>query len=278
MVTIAIPIYNAESYLRNAIQSIINQTYKDWTLFLVNDGSTDGSLSIMQEFAALDNRIQIINDGQNKGLIARLNQSISLAKTKYYARMDADDIMYVTRLEEQVLFLEEHPEVDVLGTSIMTIDNKNTIIGSGLYFGSVETFVHPTVMGKVSWFRSNHYSEDAFRAEDFELWARTSSYSVFWALEKPLLFYREIGVPTLKKTIQSQKTLIRIFFNYKKYNKSMWWCFKNTIMTILKMGIYVCFSVIGCSDFIVKNRRRTPLPLKDWLTESDLNESIINKK
>ena len=132
LVTIAIPVYNGESYLRDAIQSVVNQTFQDWELYLINDGSTDNSLAIMQEYALNDIRIKVIDDGQNKGLVTRLNQSIETAIGKYYARMDADDIMYVTRIEEQVRFLESHPDVDVLGTSIMIIDNENNIVGSNL--------------------------------------------------------------------------------------------------------------------------------------------------
>ena len=139
-VTIAIPVYNGESYLRDAIQSVVNQTFQDWELYLVNDGSTDGSLAIMQEYALRDIRIKVIDDGQNKGLVTRLNQSIEIAVGKYYARMDADDIMYITRIEEQVKFLESHPDVDVLGTSIMIIDNNNNIMGSGMCSGIVQLF------------------------------------------------------------------------------------------------------------------------------------------
>ena len=94
LVTIAIPVYNGESYLRDAIQSVVNQTFQDWELYLINDGSTDNSLAIMQEYALNDIRIKVIDDGQNKGLVTRLNQSIETAIGKYYARMDADDIMF----------------------------------------------------------------------------------------------------------------------------------------------------------------------------------------
>ena len=119
LVSIVIPVYNGEVYLRDAIQSVVNQTFQNWKLYLINDGSTDGSLVIMEEYALRDARIKVIDDGQNKGLVTRLNQSVEIAVGKYYARMDADDIMYITRIEEQVTFLESHPDVDVLGTSIM---------------------------------------------------------------------------------------------------------------------------------------------------------------
>lgn len=276
MVTIAIPIYNGERYLRDAIQSVINQTYQDWVLYLVNDGSTDNSLSIMREFAARDSRIKIIDDAQNKGLVVRLNQSVALADTKYYARMDADDIMYVTRIEEQVKFLEEHPDIDVLGTSIMTIDDKNNIVGSALKAGKVESFIHPTVMGRSVWFKNNPYSMWAVRAEDTELWYRTSVKSNFWSLDKPLFFYREFGIPTLSKTLQSQKTLIKIFARYKSYNRSFGWCVKKTVTTIAKMAIYTFFAVIGQTDFIVKRRCRVPIQVENRLNDIDLQKSILD--
>lgn len=181
LVSIVIPVYNGEVYLRDAIQSVVNQTFQNWKLYLINDGSTDGSLVIMEEYALRDARIKVIDDGQNKGLVTRLNQSVEIAVGKYYARMDADDIMYITRIEEQVTFLESHPDVDVLGTSIMIIDNNNDIVGSDMYTGEVNSFIHPTVMGKLEWFRSNPYCEWALRAEDMELWSRTASKSKFWA-------------------------------------------------------------------------------------------------
>ena len=199
LVTIAIPIFNADKYIRDAIQSCINQTYQNWELLLMCDGSTDNSTVIAKEIANGDSRIKIIDDGQNRGLIARLNQSIEMCETKYYARMDADDIMCINRIEEQVKFMEEHAEVDVCGSSIMTIDNNNNIIGSSFNEGRVNSFIHPTVFGRTEWFRENPYANWALRAEDFELWIRTSGKSNFYALPQPLLFYREFGVPTFKK-------------------------------------------------------------------------------
>lgn len=275
LVTIAIPIYNAMPYLRDAIQSVINQTYKDWVMFLINDGSTDGSLALMQEFAEKDNRILIYNDGQNRGLIARLNQSIKMCKTKYYARMDADDIMYIARIKEQIDFLESHPEVDVCGTSIMTIDSKNNIVGSGFTEGWVSSFIHPTVMGKTEWFNANCYADWAFRAEDFELWTRTSEQSIFYAIGKPLLFYREFGVPTFKKYYLSQKTVIIIAHHYKKYGKSFLWYIRTVNNAIIKIIINAFFAFIGNTDLLISMRRRKPIPIEQQLNTIDLNQSIM---
>lgn len=270
LVSIAIPIYNAGKYLDYAICSCINQTYTNWELLLVCDGSTDNSLQIAESYAAKDGRITIVNDGINKGLVYRLNQSVQMAKGKYYARMDADDIMGVHRIEEQVNFLENHLDIDLVGSSIMIIDNKNEIVGSGSSVGEVDGFIHPTVMGHTEWFRRNPYSDWAVRAEDKELWCRTFRNSRFWSLEKPLLFYREFGVPTLNKTLMTQKTLLKIFSRYSNYDKSLGWALKNIVFTLAKMCAYMFFAMIGKIDFIVSRRSRKPVPSELCMTQDDL--------
>lgn len=274
LVTIAIPIYNAEQYLRHAIQSCINQTYKNWELLLMCDGSTDRSTCIAHEMAAHDCRIRVVDDGQNKGLIYRLNQSINMAKGQLYARMDSDDIMYVTRIEEQVIFFEEHPDADVVGTSIMTIDKENNIVGSGYYDGEVTSFVHPSIMGRTTWFRNNPYADWPIRAEDMELWLRTSSHSKFYAIGKPLLFYREFGMPTFYKYLATQKTLFRVYANYNYYNKTFLWCIGNSLLTIAKIILSALFTLLGKADMFVYFRRRLPISNELQLTAEDLNLSI----
>ena len=275
LVTIAIPIFNADKYIRDAIQSCINQTYQNWELLLMCDGSTDNSTVIAKEIANGDSRIKIIDDGQNRGLIARLNQSVEMCETKYYARMDADDIMCINRIEEQVKFMEEHAEVDVCGSSIMTIDNNNNIIGSSFNEGRVNSFIHPTVFGRTEWFRENPYANWALRAEDFELWIRTSGKSNFYALPQPLLFYREFGVPTFKKYYLTQKTIIKVATHYKEYRKSFFWFVKTTVSSYVKIFINVLFSLIGKMDLLVAMRRRKQLPNGVLLTDSDLKKAIL---
>lgn len=276
LVTIAIPIYNAEKYLRDAIQSCINQTYTNWVLLLMCDGSTDQSTTIAKEYADRDPRIKLIDDGQNRGLIARLNQSVEMCKTKYYARMDADDIMCVNRLEEQVTFMEKHTDVDVCGSSIMTIDNNNKIIGSGFNTGKVSGFIHPTVMGRTQWFKANHYADWALRAEDFELWTRTSEKSSFYAIEKPLLFYREFGVPTFKKYYLSQRTILQVARRYKKYDKSFFWFAKLSVFTYAKILINAFMALIRQMDVLVAMRRRVKVPEELMLTKIDLDKAITS--
>ena len=273
LVTVAIPIFNAEKYLKYSIQSVLNQTYRDFELILINDGSTDKSLDIILSFH--DERIRVIDDGENKGLIERLNQSVKLARGEYYVRMDADDIMYITRIEEQLVFLQSHPDIDVLGASIMTIDDENHIHGSGYSSGNVSSFFHPTVMGRTKWFLENKYTAWAKRAEDTELWIRTSHSSKFYSLGKPLLFYREFGVPNTQKYIQTQITLTKIYSRYKEYNKTLGWSVNNNILTTSKIIIWMVFDLFGCQDFLVGKRRRKPLPYELCLGQKDLEASIM---
>ena len=127
LVTIAIPFYNSGEYLKYAVKSVLNQTYANWELILLNDGSTDNYEDIISEFE--DKRIRFINDGYQLGLPARLNQLSLIAHGEYYARMDADDIMHPQRIELQVEFLVKHPEIDVVGSYAYYIDKDNSILG-----------------------------------------------------------------------------------------------------------------------------------------------------
>ena len=274
LVTIAIPIYNAENYLHYAIQSCINQTYKNWILLLMCDGSTDNSTAIAYSMAEKDTRIKVVDDGENKGLVARLNQTIQMTETKYYARMDADDIMFISRIEEQVRFMEEHQDIDVCGSSIMIIDNNNSIKGSGLSEGPVLGFFHPTVFGKTEWFKKNLYAEWALRAEDFELWNRTISYSKFFSIGKPLLFYREYGIPIVKKYIQTQNTILRVFSYYRKYDKTFFWFLSNSLVSIGKICLYQLFSAFDGIESLVSMRKRKSVSSKQQLRQADLFLSI----
>lgn len=110
-VSIVLPVYNAGSVLQQALLSLSHQTFRDWELILIDDGSTDGCLS---GFRPADGRIILIQDGANRGLAARLNEGIDHARGKYLARMDQDDIAYPERLEAQVNFLGKHPEIDLV--------------------------------------------------------------------------------------------------------------------------------------------------------------------
>lgn len=199
LITIAIPFFNAEKYLKEAVQSVIDQTYRNWHLILMDDGSTDSSLQIAEELAKNDSRITVYSDGLNKNLGQRLNEISSITKTQFLARMDADDIMHPTRIGKQIKTLLENPKIDVLGTNAYSIDENGKTIGIRLNpqhrkeLFPVDSFIHPSIMGKTKWFQKNPYDVKAVRIEDAELWLRTKAHSKFYCLAEPLLYYREIG-------------------------------------------------------------------------------------
>lgn len=224
VISIGIPFYNAENYLAYAIQSVLSQSYQNWELILVDDGSIDNSLKIAQKFAHKDIRIKVICDGKNRQLPYRLNQLIKESKGKFIARMDADDIMHPLRLEKQLEILRVYSDIDVLGTNAYVIDENNLVFGcrykqvEGLE--KVDGFIHPSIMGKKSWFLDNPYDEKAIRIEDAELWYRTKHQSNFMITYEPLLFYREFGKYYYKKYFLAN---ISKKYILQKYNYSSFW-------------------------------------------------------
>lgn len=119
-ISIVMPVYNSEKFLRESIESILNQTYKDFEFIIINDGSTDNSLKIINKYSEIDNRIIMISR-ENKGLVYSLNEGMHVAKYDYIARMDADDIAMPQRLQKQIDFLEKNEEIDILGTMVSVI-------------------------------------------------------------------------------------------------------------------------------------------------------------
>jgi len=199
LVTIGLAIYNAEATLVSAVQSIVAQTYQEWELLLVDDGSRDASLKIAQDFK--DERIVVVSDGKNKGHSARLNQAVKMARGQYCCRMDQDDIAFPNRLEKQVEFLERHPDIDLVASSVVVFRNDGSLAGvvqipeshqeicrhpwRGFYFP------HPTWMGKTAWFLAHPYSSRADGAEDQFLLYNACRESSFAGIPEVLLGYRE---------------------------------------------------------------------------------------
>lgn len=276
MVTIGLPFYNAEKYLALAIESVLQQTYTDWELLLLDDGSTDDSLSIAQSYAQKDSRIKVISDGKNKNLAARLNELPSLAQGLYLARMDADDIMHPARIERQLAVLGTHPEIDVLGTNAYIINDENAVIGTRYPLTTentltrVKSFIHPTIIAKKQWFLENPYDTKALRMEDAELWYRTFSKYHFVRLNEPLLFYREVGNNYYKKYFLAQQSKAYIFSKYS--NESYWKQYFRA--NFLKGIVYRIAHIFGMEQWLV-NRRNVKISLvKPYTAYRDENKTI----
>lgn len=254
LISVGIPFFNAEKFLSKAIESVISQSYDNWELLLLDDGSNDGSLEIAKRFEQHDNRVKVFSDGKNKGLGARLNELAMLSNGEYIARMDADDIMHPQRLETQLQILTDNPSIDVLGTNAYVIDENDLVFGmryrqqSGLI--KVEHFIHPTIMGKKQWFLDNPYDEKAIRIEDAELWYRTKSSSNFYITYEPLLFYREFGNNYYKKYFQANGSAMHIL---NKYPEDKFW--KNFFLSNkIKGSVYKIFNMIGKEQILIERR------------------------
>jgi len=210
------PVRNCGNTLALTLRSLQKQTFSDWELFLVDDGSTDETLSVAYGFT--DPRIKILSDGNQRGLPARINQVIDTAISPYLARMDGDDIAYPERLERQLAYHQMHPDVDLVGTWVVVFDAAGKVIGKRTggeshaeicvkpYAGF--PMAHPTYMGKLDWFRRYRYNESALISQDQELLFRAYRFSRFANVPQILLGYREEAI-NLKKNLAGR----RIFAN-----------------------------------------------------------------
>lgn len=196
-VTVLMPVYNGEAFLHEAIDSILNQTFQDFEFLIINDGSTDSTEAIIQSYT--DPRIRYEKNPQNLRLIATLNKGIDLARGEYIARMDADDISMPNRLEKQVIFMDSHPEVGLLGAAFDTF-NENGHLASVCYAATHEAIQlrhlyqihlsHGTGLFRVAVLKKHqlYFNPEFSHAEDYELWSRLSKVTRFANL--PDMLYR----------------------------------------------------------------------------------------
>jgi glycosyltransferase involved in cell wall biosynthesis len=197
------------------MESILNQVYKDIEVLAINDGSTDSSVKILAGFD--DERLRILNNDENKGLIYTLNRGINEARGKYIARMDADDIAYPRRLGLQVDFLESHPNVLLLGGCADVIDDRNiqfshitvpashSEIMQQILNGSC--FIHPSVMFRTSAVKKlGGYRPQAIHAEDYDLWLRIIQKHKVANLPDTLIRYRVHPGQVSQRQLRQQRT------------------------------------------------------------------------
>jgi glycosyltransferase involved in cell wall biosynthesis len=210
-------VYNAAATVALAIRSIQYQSLEDWELIVIDDGSLDQTRKIIAE--TQDPRIRLIQEPyENLGLAARLNQCVRLARGRYVARMDGDDVAYPERLARQVQYLERHPEIDLLGSGAVVFKGEGEVLG--LFPTACDheeicrrpwwgfPLAHPTWMGRRVWFASHPYQEGCIRCEDQELLLRSFSHSKFAALEEVLLGYRMDAI-SARKTGQGRLNYCR---------------------------------------------------------------------
>jgi glycosyltransferase involved in cell wall biosynthesis len=189
-VSVILPVYNAEEFLTEALQSVLNQSYQRFELIAIDDGSTDGSAQILAEFARRDKRVAM-HRRQNRGVAATANECLERAKNDFVVRIDADDVMLPNRIERQVWFMQQHPDISVASCYAWLIDRKGKILARAKPKVNIErgirecepnhfvSLIQPaTIMRRQDVAAVGGYSSGYRFAEDRELWGRlvTSGY------------------------------------------------------------------------------------------------------
>ncbi|MFC2044652.1 glycosyltransferase family 2 protein [Chloroflexota bacterium] len=182
-ISVVMSVWNGERYLHEAINSVLQQTFADYEFIIVNDASTDSSQQIICSFH--DDRIKVINNEENIGLTMSLNKAMKMAGGEYIARQDADDISLADRFAEQLKYLDEHPDVALLGTSAYYIDENGETTGKCVIAGSLSIgrllkgnrFIHGSTMFRTTVADELGGYNDLFRyGQDYELWLRIAGH------------------------------------------------------------------------------------------------------
>ncbi len=209
-ITVLLPVYNCEMYVKTAVESIVNQSYTDFELLIIDDASTDATVSIIKSID--DSRIQLIEKQVNTGYTNSLNYGLKLSKGEYVARMDGDDISYPERFTKQIAYLETHPDVVVCGTTYKIVGNDKRIslpenheaIKLGLLWGNC--IAHPSVMIRKECLDvfSIQYDSEREPAEDYDLWVRLLAIGKLHNLQEVLLEYRLYHNQVSRKRAEEQ--------------------------------------------------------------------------
>lgn len=202
-ISVILPVYNTEQFLKDSINSILEQTYTNFEIIIINDGSSDNSQSVINSYA--DNRIICIHQEQNMGLIPSLNNAIHIAKGDFIVRMDADDIAIKNRIQLQVQYLIENPSIDIVAShAIFFEEDINTPISNWDLDLATNTpeeikkaliwencIIHPSVCMRSEIAKSLLYDPAQKNYEDYDLWLRATSYNInIGKINEPLLYYR----------------------------------------------------------------------------------------
>lgn len=286
LVSIGMPVRNNERTLALAIRSILNQTYTNWELLLIDDGSSDATPDIARNFAEADERIRFSSDGQPLGLPERLNQTIAASRGEYFARMDGDDVAYPMRLERQVDYLQRHPEVDLVGAWAIIFGREGVVFGKRTGAEHHEAIcnrphigfplIHPTYFGRIEFFRRYGYRSSAVRCEDQEMLLRAHlgahrndelnrSLIKFGNVPSILLGYRE-------EYLDMNKILVSRFYHAKSFLKLFFslghpiTAFRASVGQGLRAIVDVCAITSGLGYRLLRHRALpvTAAEIEEW--------------
>lgn len=213
LVSVILPCFNNEKFIDDCIDSVLNQSWYNLELIIIDDGSTDNTKLIIENYN--DSRIKYIKNKKNSGIVYSLNKGISIAKGKYIARIDSDDLMHKKRLEKQVQFMEKNQDIALVGTWHYVINDSKKVIGLKQYFTQDEEiksilpfespFSHPSVMIRLDTIKPIKYSELYNYCEDYDLWFKIASNYKVANIPEFLTYYRVHETNINKNYLKEQK-------------------------------------------------------------------------
>ncbi|MGE2714598.1 glycosyltransferase family 2 protein [Mycolicibacterium litorale] len=275
-VSIVMPVRNVQGTIDPAIRSIVAQTWKAWELVVVDDGSTDETVQRLRAWADLDDRIRLFVDGRSCGLSARLNQGVRRSRARIIARMDGDDICYPHRLETQLGFLRENPEVDVVGAGSMVFTSDGTARGTRRPPGGHAELTadpllngiplaHPTWMGRRWWFLRFPYDPRARRCEDWEVLLRGHPSSRYASLPDVLLGYREDRIK-LRSSVESRLHQVLFLLRYGVRDRRVLSSLKGVAGVLAKAARDTMAVMARRQDLVLVRRNQVPSPseIDNW--------------
>jgi glycosyltransferase involved in cell wall biosynthesis len=248
LVSIILPAYNSEKYIAAAVTSITEQVYDNFELIIINDGSTDKTSTILSSLT--DQRIMVLNNDGNNGLIFSLNRGIDESKGEFIARMDADDICTNDRIEKQVHWLLHHPEISAVGTFIKIIDENSVEKGDWSLDRNTSTkesirkvmpkencLAHPTAMIRSDVLKKYKYSAYQKNIEDYDLWLRMLADGlVIEKVPQPLLLYRDHTTSVTNVYLKKQNPFLKNYHCKRKFlaariKQGKWGVFESRVLS-----------------------------------------------
>jgi glycosyltransferase involved in cell wall biosynthesis len=245
LVSVGMPVFNVEKTILEAVESICYQTFTDWELLVIDDGSTDGTGELLARIS--DPRVRVITHHENVGLGQRLNEAVAQARGEYFARLDGDDISYPERLQMQLDYVRAHPNVDVAGCWMILLDDERRPFGAWRPpeqhaaiarrpYHSI-LLAHPTYFGRREWFVKNPYPPEFVRMQDQILLMHTARHSTFANLQRTLVGYHQpaLDVGTaLRRRMTAIANAARFFIRKKQYANVARNVLSNSAMAVLE--------------------------------------------
>lgn len=269
--TVGLPFFNEEGRLEMAIRSLLRQSFGDIEILLVDDGSTDSSLTVARSFD--DPRVRVLSDGRRRFLPARLNQIVREARGEWVARMDGDDVVHPTRFARQMDRFRSTPELDVVGTWAGLVDEFGSVVGvveapslpaSPRVALERGLLVHASIIARKRWLQRHPYDETLTRAEDRDLWCRSVNTTGFGVVEEPLYVVTCSSrdpdfLPDYICAQQQNRTL------YLRHGPAAVGAGRTAYLWVAslgKVGVMRAAHVLGLSEHLIRRRGRVPTAIE----------------